>query len=104
MKANQPDEFDKWLQTPKGQSCFKSRMLINPGANEVYMKNQLWWAFHAGAQSWDVQFSECGSILRDIESKYMHRLPKWLRNRIKYQLEENVKSNAKQLLTNINEK
>lgn len=65
MKKEMPIvKFEDWLLTPQGKRCIDSRILIAPLKDREYLKNQLWWAFNAGQKSNDMQFSECGHLIR----------------------------------------
>lgn len=45
MKTKLPiDGFENWLRTGNGKKC----MSKHDRANDTYMKNRLWWAYHAG--------------------------------------------------------
>lgn len=76
-------KFEEWLLTPKGKRCMSMK-----GITEEYLKNRLWWAYHSGIQSGDVQYSECGDILRLVLERHGKKFPRSLRNRIEYIIKE----------------
>lgn len=78
--------FEKWLQTGKGKRIFKSITdRNNPNENK---KNCLWWTYHAGSASGEISMTkEVADIFKELSELPSYRLPVYLRNRIKYILD-----------------
>lgn len=71
--------FENWLQTATGKKCMSMK-----GLTEEYMRNRLWWAFHAGNSADQVWMtSDVQSILEDL-MRTPQRLTRGQRSRIEY--------------------
>jgi hypothetical protein len=75
--------FEKWLQTGKGKRCLSMQ-----GLTKEYLKNRLWWAYHAGVQSKDIKLiSPIEDIIRDIAELKGKYLPQRIKDKAKYILQ-----------------
>lgn len=77
--------FEKWAQTGKGKKSLDLKTLTK---DPEYLKNRLWWAYHAGQQSGDIAFhSEVEAIFQSLLSLPSYRLPVSLKNRVRRVIE-----------------
>lgn len=72
--------FENWLLTATGKRCMSMK-----GLTEEYMKNRLWWAFHAGNTANQVWMtSEVQQIFEGLIGK--KTIPKYIQKKIEYVL------------------
>lgn len=72
--------FEKWLQTKRGKRAINAKDLTN----QTFLKNRLWWAYHAGNTADQVWMTtEIQQILEILNTR---KLPRHLKQRIEYVL------------------
>lgn len=84
MNKEMPIEgFEKWTQTGRGRRCLDTN-----GLTPEFLKNRLWWAYHAGIQSKDVKLvSPVEDVLNEIAALTSSYIPKRIRDKAKYILQ-----------------
>lgn len=83
--------FEKWLLTARGKAALHVKSLTN----QEYLKNRLWWAYHAGNTADQVWMTtEVQKILEEISKL---KLPRVLKTRIEYVLNNKEDYSIKKL-------
>lgn len=79
----EPNKWDQWLESDEGKGAMEPSIL-KPG-NEEYLKNRLWWAFHAGVYPIDgtLETKEMQAVKAAITAEVTRR-----REELKKKLEE----------------
>lgn len=72
--------FEKWLQTERGKRALNAKDMTD----QTFLKNRLWWAYHAGNTADQVWMTtEVQPILEILSAR---KLPRYLKQRIEYVL------------------
>lgn len=75
--------FEKWCLTGRGKKALSCNGITNE-----FLKNRLWWAYHAGLSASDVYYTNpVQNIFNELSELPKYRLPVGLRKRIKYIME-----------------
>lgn len=72
--------FEKWCLTGCGKKALSSK-----GITDEFLKNRLWWAYHAGLSASDIHYTNpIQEIFNELAKLPKNRLPVGLRKRIEY--------------------
>ena len=81
------DAFQEWLKTKRGKELMECARYWN--GHPKYFQNILWWAFQAGAESWDVRPSQSGELLHELVERGRKPPTKWMLKMAKEVIEQN---------------